>query len=167
MWHTIPFFTGCVVAFLLLLFLVTMAVCRLHAKRGWSWRYALGQTGPNGQNPRGAGRAHPPITLHDLDIYFASLRRVDSRHSLAGGVGHGITYNINNGVQIVGGGLPLPPPYSAAVIGGADPRHGLHDPPPPYNAGPFAHPAENDPVRFELDPDVEFFNVNMVNVCAC
>jgi hypothetical protein len=35
--------TGCVVAFLILLLLVTMAVCRLHAKRGWSWRYGLAQ----------------------------------------------------------------------------------------------------------------------------
>ena len=27
---------------------------------------------------RGASRPHPPITLHDLDIYFSSLRNVDS-----------------------------------------------------------------------------------------
>jgi len=54
-----------------------MGVCRLHAKRGWSWRYGLGQGGARGENPRGGGRAHPPITLHDLDVYFASLRRVD------------------------------------------------------------------------------------------
>ncbi len=97
--------------------MVTLAVCRLQAKRGWSWRYTLGQ----GQaQPRGGGRSHPPITLQDLDVYFASLRRVDSRHS--------ITYNINNGVQIVG----APPPYSDSVS--ADPRVVVNDPPPPYNA---------------------------------
>ena len=96
-----------------------MAVCRLQAKRGWSWRYGLGQS--QSQNPRGGGRAHPPITLHDLDVYFASLRRVDSRHS--------ITYNINTGVQIVG----APPPYSASVSG-TDQRVLVNDPPPPYNA---------------------------------
>jgi hypothetical protein len=98
------------------------------------------QGGTRGQNPRGAGRAHPPITLHDLDVYFASLRRVDSRHSLGG-----ITYNINNGVQIVGA-PPMPPPYSATVS--ADHRLLVHDPPPPYNAA-IAHPrvGEIDQVR--------------------
>ncbi len=130
------------VAFLILLLLVTMAVCRLHAKRGWSWRYGLGQGGARGENPRGGGRAHPPITLHDLDVYFASLRRVDSRHSLAG-AGHGITYNINNGVQIVGA-PSLPPPYSVTVNG--DPRHVVYDPPPPYNAA-VANPPAQDQVK--------------------
>lgn len=133
---TIYTVSGCVVAFLILLLLVTLAVCRLQVKRGWSWRYTFGgssQGGPHVSNTRGAGRAHPPITLHDLDVYFASLRRVDSRHSL---VGHGITYNINNGVQIVGG-PPLPPPYSATVNN--DPRQVLNDPPPPYNAA-VGHP---------------------------
>ena len=49
---------------------------------------------------RGGGRAHPPITLHDLDIYFSERSEVT-----AGGndLQHiGITYNINHGVQIMG-----------------------------------------------------------------
>jgi len=124
--------SGCVIAFLILLLLVTLAVCRLQAKRGWSWRYTLGQGQPQ---PRGGGRSHPPITLQDLDVYFASLRRVDSRHS--------ITYNINNGVQIVG----APPPYSVTV----DPRVPVNDPPPPYNAVVANHAAaEVEQVRLPM-----------------
>ena len=33
---------------------------------------------------RGASRPHPPITLHDLDVYFSSLRNVDSNNSNGG-----------------------------------------------------------------------------------
>ena len=41
-------------------------------------------------------RTHPPITLHDLDIYFSERGeedRADFQHI-------GITYNINHGVKI-------------------------------------------------------------------
>lgn len=65
---------------------------------------------------RGAGRPHPPITLHDLDMYFSDH---GDYQQVAGGqhAGQHITYNINHGVQIVGAGGP--PPYN-------------RDPPPPY-----------------------------------
>ena len=33
---------------------------------------------------RGASRPHPPITLHDLDIYFSSLRNVDASSGSSG-----------------------------------------------------------------------------------
>merc|ERR1712107_392635 len=81
---------------------------------------------------RGAGRSHPPITLHDLDIYFSERGeedRADFQHI-------GITYNINHGVQILGPGgrneNSQPPPYST------QPRRVRDDvrrgPPPPYRS---------------------------------
>ena len=44
---------------------------------------------------RGAGRSHPPITLHDLDIYFSERGEEDRDFQHIG-----ITYNINHGVQV-------------------------------------------------------------------
>ena len=94
---------------------------------------------------RGGGRAHPPITLHDLDIYFSERSEVT-----AGGndLQHiGITYNINHGVQIMGSvdsgwmmrlisvfsrgvsGVGQPPPYSTTPRG-----RGTRGPPPPYHS---------------------------------
>ena len=41
-------------------------------------------------------RSHPPITLHDLDIYFSERGGEEE-----GELPHiGITYNINHGVQV-------------------------------------------------------------------
>ena len=65
-------------------------------------------------------RTHPPITLHDLDIYF-SERQGEAR---GGEYQHiGITYNINHGVQII---PPGPGPaigllmYGGSYLGSAD-----------------------------------------------
>ena len=98
------------------------------------------RTSFQGRTTRGAARPHPPITLHDLDMYFASLRNVDSTNEAsAGSTGHGsITYNINNGVQIVG----APPPYSQEPsnndanhgAAGPVPSNATGEPPPPYVA---------------------------------
>ena len=71
--------------------------------RGQGWSIRFGRLG--------AGQA--PVTRADLDLYFAYLHRLDS---LGNGTGGRITYNVNNGVQVVA----PPPPYS------------LGDGPPPY-----------------------------------
>merc|ERR1712013_599724 len=76
--------------------------------------------------------SHPPITLHDLVIFFSERGeedRADFQHI-------GITYNINHGVQILGPAgrneNSQPPPYST------QPRRVRDDvrrgPPPPYRS---------------------------------
>ena len=107
------FLTGCAVAFIVIVLALGVAICRLHILRK-SNRTAV---------VRGAGRAHPPITLHDLDIYFSERgeeERGDFQHI-------GITYNINHGVQIMGR-QGQPPPYSTTPRRGGAGR----GPPPPY-----------------------------------
>ena len=104
--------TGCAIAFIVIVLALGVAICRLHILRK-SNRNAV---------VRGAGRAHPPITLHDLDIYFSERgeeERGDLQHI-------GITYNINHGVQIMGR-QAQPPPYSTTPR-----RGGGRGPPPPY-----------------------------------
>jgi len=104
---------ACAVAFVLLVLILSAIICRLQVLK--SSRLI----------PRGAGRSHPPITLHDLDLYFNERRAQvdDSDHPNIG-----ITYNINHGVQILGRDHHhRPPPYSAARNEG---RH--NEPPPPY-----------------------------------
>jgi len=103
---------GCAIAFIVIVLALGVAICRLHILRK-SNRNAV---------VRGAGRAHPPITLHDLDIYFSERgeeERGDLQHI-------GITYNINHGVQIMGR-QAQPPPYSTTPR-----RGGGRGPPPPY-----------------------------------
>jgi len=113
---------GCAAAFLVIVVALGGAICRLHIQRKTR----------NAALVRGAGRTHPPITLHDLDIYFSERGeedRADFQHI-------GITYNINHGVQILGpGGRGIenqPPPYST------QPRRVRDDlrrgPPPPYRS---------------------------------
>ena len=110
-------------AFIVIVLALVVAICRLHILRKT-------QRGAGGRGT-GAGRPHPPITLHDLDIYFRE--RNDVAVSGAGDreLQHiGITYNINHGVQIMGGARAgQPPPYST------NPRRGRargRGPPPPY-----------------------------------
>jgi len=113
---------GCAVAFLVIVIALGVAICRLHIQRKTRSAALV----------RGAGRSHPPITLHDLDIYFSERGeedRADFQHI-------GITYNINHGVQILGPGgrneNSQPPPYST------QPRRVRDDvrrgPPPPYRS---------------------------------
>jgi len=114
---------GCAAAFLVIVIALGGAICRLHMQR----------KNRSAALVRGAGRTHPPITLHDLDIYFSERGEEDSRADFQ----HiGITYNINHGVQILGpggrGGENQPPPYST------QPRRVRDDlrrgPPPPYRS---------------------------------
>jgi len=107
---------GCSVAFIVIVLGLGLAICRLHLLRK-SQRSAV---------VRGGGRAHPPITLHDLDIYFSERSEVNPGNN---DIQHiGITYNINHGVQIMGRGVGQPPPYSNS------PRVRLRGPPPPYHS---------------------------------
>lgn len=122
---------GCALAFLLIVLALGVAICRLHIQRKASRRPPL---------VHGAGRSHPPITLHDLDIYFSERGGEDHRDWSS----IGITYNINHGVQIMGGrGTPVqPPPYSTEPRGArqsAGVREEVRDsrrrgPPPPYRS---------------------------------
>ena len=112
-------------AFIVIVLALVVAICRLHILRKT-------QRGAGGRGT-GAGRPHPPITLHDLDIYFRERNDVAVSGSGAGDreLQHiGITYNINHGVQIMGGARAgQPPPYST------NPRRGRargRGPPPPY-----------------------------------
>ena len=113
-----------IVAFLVIVLGLVAVICRLHLIR-------KSQGGAGGRGT-GAGRPHPPITLHDLDIYF-SERQGEAR---GGEYQHiGITYNINHGVQIIppGPGPAQPPPYSTNPRRqGRGLRQGARGPPPPY-----------------------------------
>ena len=111
-----------IVAFLVIVLGLVAVICRLHLIR-------KSQGGAGGRGT-GAGRPHPPITLHDLDIYFSERQgevRAGAEYQHIG-----ITYNINHGVQIMPPGPAQPPPYST------NPRRqgrGLRQgrgPPPPY-----------------------------------
>jgi len=116
--YTVYTVVGCAGAFLLIVLGLGLAICRLHLQR--KTRAAV---------VRGAGRSHPPITLHDLDIYFSERGGEEE-----GELPHiGITYNINHGVQILGGGgRGVPPPYSTTPRGARE--EGRRGPPPPYRS---------------------------------
>lgn len=98
---------GCVTALLALIILVTIVVCRLHVRRSGSSSNGLSLHLASGSNPSN----RPPLSLHDLDIYFSSMQHGGSRRPNQGHQNAdrniGITYNINNGVQFV----TPPPPY--------------------------------------------------------
>ena len=75
-------------------------------------------------------RRAPLTSRADLDLYFAYLQRLDS-------LGGRITYNVNNGVQVVAAAAaapnPQPPPYNlvAGEEGGRNPQNA----PPPAGQG--------------------------------
>lgn len=114
------FSTACILAFLALVFLVTVVVCRIHVRR---CRHIFHLA--SGTTPR------QPLSLHDLEVLM-HLRRTNHNPFI------GIVYNINNGVQMVGGNRNVtpPPPYN---------QEGQNEPPPPYDGlvagahGGFAH----------------------------
>ena len=108
----VPYYSdpGCAVAFLVILLALGLAVCRLHLLR---------KAGRGRGAVRGAGRQHPPITLHDLDIYFSERggQQEVELVELQPAPHIGITYNINHGVQILGqqgGQGAAPPPYRSS-----------------------------------------------------
>ena len=81
---------GCSLAFIIIVLGLGVAICRLHLLR----------KSQRSGGVRGGGRAHPPITLHDLDIYFSERSDLNPGNN---DIQHiGITYNINHGVQIMG-----------------------------------------------------------------
>ncbi|XP_059079137.1 uncharacterized protein LOC131877474 isoform X2 [Tigriopus californicus] len=108
-----------------LVFLVTVVVCRIHVRR---CRHIFHLA--SGTTPR------QPLSLHDLEVLM-HLRRNNHNPFI------GIVYNINNGVQMVGGNRNVtpPPPYN---------QDGQNEPPPPYDGlvgmahGGFAHQGMND-----------------------
>ena len=108
-------------AFLVVVLALVLAICRLHLLRKSQW---------GGSRATGAGRPHPPITLHDLDIYFNERNEVNGGDRDYPHVG--ITYNINHGVQIMGAGPGGPPPYSTHPRRGGRGGSRGRGPPPPY-----------------------------------
>jgi hypothetical protein len=118
---------GCAVGFIVLVLVLTGVICRLHVLK------------TSRATPRGAGRSHPPITLHDLDLYFSERRAHAAYHA-----GGDITYNINHGVQILDGGGSQPPPYSAG-----------RGPPPPYISTENLAPGEQQqqPLIGDMEED--------------
>ena len=135
--------TGCAVAFVLIVTFTVIAVCRVHMRRS-----ALA-------NAYAAYRSDTRV-WSDLDSYLASngrwnrgLLRSDLSRSPglvlnSFGVNDPsantllVTYNINNGVQLMGRPIE-PPPYEEVAIQG--PRD---EPPPPYVSRENLHQANND-----------------------
>lgn len=118
---------GCAMAFMFIVTILVIAICRVHMKRSMMSRYPV--------PPRGAATVIPPPNIHhhsslqaehlpyyDLDLYLnrAALSDTISAPGLL------VTYNINNGVQFVGHPID-PPPYCEVIA--SPPREG---PPPPY-----------------------------------
>jgi len=167
---TIYTIIGCVLAFIGVLTGAVCVICKFHLKRGLFLtggagggddddddsssrrrrRGAAGTLGNNGWSIRFSRHRAPQaeLTRADLDLYFAYLQRVDSLAAAAGGDGRGvagrfnaITYNVNNGVQVLATGAVAPPPYSAQAAGEASERRGRQEAaaaaaaaeaPPPY-----------------------------------
>lgn len=114
---------GCAMAFMFIVTILVIAICRVHMKRSMMSRYPV--------PPRGAATVLPPSNIHhraehlpyyDLDVYL-------NRSALSDTItapGLLVTYNINNGVQFVGHPID-PPPYCEVIA--SPPREG---PPPPY-----------------------------------
>jgi len=125
---TIYIIVGCILAFLIILLVVTVVICRYYAKRrGGVWRFGRG------------GGGGGPLTRADLDLYFAYLQRLDS-------LGGRITYNVNNGVQVVAAAAPNPPPPPYNLVAGEEGgRRNPQNAPPP--AGQGGNPPPYDVAR--------------------
>ncbi|XP_039297332.1 low-density lipoprotein receptor class A domain-containing protein 3-like [Nilaparvata lugens] len=126
---TIYIVIGSAIAFMLVVTILVVTICRTHMKRTvLSARYPVTdrRSRPNNVNNQLRYPYHlrNPLSLHhrleteiyDLDLY---LNRSSGLNCL-------VTYNINNGVQFVGHPVE-PPPYSEVIS--LPPREG---PPPPY-----------------------------------
>ncbi|CAH1406441.1 unnamed protein product [Nezara viridula] len=111
---TIYTIIGCALVFMIIGTVLVVAICRIHMKRSPITHV------PNNRRSYTTTAYHRAFTqeigVYDLDI---SVNRPE-------GPGLLVTYNINNGVQIVGSPVE-PPPYSE--IASLPPREG---PPPPY-----------------------------------
>lgn len=100
-------------AFMFIVTILVIAICRVHIKRTIVSRCPL-----NHQHLRPGSPLRPQIPLYDIDMFLD--------HHSESHPGLLVTYNINNGVQFVG--RPVDPPPYCEVID-SPPREG---PPPPY-----------------------------------
>lgn len=107
---------GCAMAFMFIVTILVIAICRVHLKRNVVSRCPL-----HHQHVRTGSPLRPGLPLYDIDMF---LDRHTHQESHSGGLL--VTYNINNGVQFVG--RPIDPPPYCEIID-APPREG---PPPPY-----------------------------------
>ncbi|XP_046682758.1 uncharacterized protein LOC124369084 isoform X1 [Homalodisca vitripennis] len=101
---------GCAMVFMIVVTVLVIAICRVHMKRTFVTQCPVNVMQPSQNTP-----------LYDLDAIL-NQRYSRDRDFL-------VTYNINNGVQIVGHAID-PPPYCEQVIS-VPPREG---PPPPYSS---------------------------------
>ncbi|PSN35081.1 hypothetical protein C0J52_17294 [Blattella germanica] len=121
---------SCAMAFMFIVTILAIAICRVHMKRSSLLTRCPGARGGLMMNPAGNRGPHhhhglQHVPLYDLDVLlnrppYASTSAVPNHSGLL------VTYNINNGVQFVGRPID-PPPYCEIVA--SPPREG---PPPPY-----------------------------------
>lgn len=102
-------------AFMLIVTILVIAICRVHIKRTIVSRCPL-----NHQHLRPGSPLRPTLPLYDFDMFL------DRSSDIGAHPGFLVTYNINNGIQFVG--RPIDPPPYCEVID-TPPREG---PPPPY-----------------------------------
>lgn len=110
-------------AFMFIVTILVIAICRVHIKRTIVSRCPL-----NHQHLRPGSPLRPQLPLYDIDMFL-------DRHNDTPGLL--VTYNINNGVQFVG--RPIDPPPYCEVID-TPPREG---PPPPYVSRENVNVQEN------------------------
>ncbi|XP_021936782.1 uncharacterized protein LOC110838165 isoform X2 [Zootermopsis nevadensis] len=124
--NTLYTVVGCSMAFMFIVTILVVAICRVHMKRSLLLSRCSGARSGNRapqQHHHHHGLQHMP--LYDLDV---RLNRSLYPHSssVSPHTGLSVTYNINNGVQFMR--RPMnPPPYCEIVA--SPPREG---PPPPY-----------------------------------
>ncbi|XP_015122201.1 uncharacterized protein LOC107044715 isoform X2 [Diachasma alloeum] len=106
---------GCAMAFMFIVTILVIAICRVQIKRAMNSRW----TQQNRTNCTTRRAVPVGIPMYDLDVY---LNRTADNYPR----GVSIMYNINSGVQFVGRPVE-PPPYSEVIA--SPPREG---PPPPY-----------------------------------
>jgi len=146
---------GCTIAFLLVVFLLGILICRLHIQRKNAQRRSDSLV-------LGSSRSHPPLTLHDLDIYFSETVGVgESRGPNTSSLS--ITYNFNTGLQQIvpgPGAVIQPPPYSSVAAGTS--RERQPGPPPPYRSQEnlAAVPLMDEEIDLELQDDNNNGDIN-------
>lgn len=118
-------FVGCAMAFMSIVTILVIAICRVHMKKSVMSRC-----------PRNRPPHHQQLPFYDIDVYVnrpvgegsaSDFPQAISSYATPSS-GLLVTYNINNGVQFVGKPID-PPPYSEIVS--LPPREG---PPPPYTS---------------------------------
>ncbi|XP_034941659.1 uncharacterized protein [Chelonus insularis] len=107
---------GCAMAFMFIVTILVIAICRVQIKRAMNSRWNQRSRDIYRRQPRSVSLNMP---IYDVDVY---LNRAADNYP----PGVNIMYNINSGVQFVGQPVE-PPPYSEVIV--TPPREG---PPPPY-----------------------------------